>query len=596
MNKLGINDLLSYTCDTIPKTKRFSSLSQLELSSLWKDTTAYVQQQVSHKRAINFPGVGSFYVRKYKLATGELTEKWVPTFVPSKTWEKVPGYKVVQNKIIGTGSNAAEPLNFAAIATISGFSRDDVEPGIKDMVHALFLLLKRGSNVSLLFPEMGRLVFYNCDIKFTFNVEFLNLIAAGPLRIPDHIPSVSPTVKPRKSEKSAQDAKKKVDLQVTANASQLAEKLPIHIPEEIAHSKHAHADTHHHEEPALKEFVHEVVAAKESASKPKVTENAPSKPVDPKQAEIEEIERLANLLITRGEHHTHPHADVRLWSDAKCPICRHKNATVVEVKDALDEKEKMQDKMLLLLSLEVDREFLKETKETDGKRLKAAVNTAQYNYAEAQHKEAIRQRDRKNLPLGNIFENRDPGPDRVLQAKELRAGLYDQMTIRKCNRQREQALKDFEDRELNERLLKEFKTAEVQNHFDKLRRRHQQQEALTEQMVTQENARRQEAILEPMTENCFARSESLMFLYQKEKAKQLYQEQLAILKQRREYETKVAELEKQHSLDRLSVSRKELQKDIQSIKKTNFMTRKGLENTWGVQKVQREQAQAALGY
>ena len=60
-----------------------------------------------------------------------------------------------------------------------------------------------------------------------------------------------------------------------------------------------------------------------------------------------------------------------------------------------------------------------------------------------------------------------------------------------------------------------------------------------------------------MTENTFARSESLMFLYQKEKAKQLYQEQLAIIKQKREYETRVADIEKQHSLDRLALSRKE---------------------------------------
>ncbi|KAI9337735.1 hypothetical protein BDR26DRAFT_935462 [Obelidium mucronatum] len=294
--------------------------------------------------------------------------------------------------------------------------------------------------------------------------------------------------------------------------------------------------------------------------------------------------------------HTHPHAGNRLWSDAKCPICRQKSQEVVDLKDRLTEREKSQDKMLLLLSLEVDREYLKRTREVEMKKVKAAIGTAMYNHAEALEKEIKRKTEKKNLPLGNMFENRDPGPDRVLQAKELRAGLHDQITIKRTRRLRDKHAKDIEDRELNERLLKEFKTAEVQNHFDKLRRRQQQQEALTEQMALEQMARKREAILEPMTENSFARSETLMFLYQKEKAKQLYQEQLAILKQRREYETRVADMEKNHSLERLALSRKELQKDIQTMKQSNFNTRKNLENTWGVQKVQREQAQAALGY
>ncbi|KAI8613013.1 hypothetical protein BC830DRAFT_515380 [Chytriomyces sp. MP71] len=177
--------------------------------------------------------------------------------------------------------------------------------------------------------------------------------------------------------------------------------------------------------------------------------------VDPKQAEMDEIERLAILLTTRAETHTHPHAGNRLWSNDKCPICRQKNSTFIEVKEALDAKEKTQDKMLLLLSLEVDREFLKQTKDVDKKKVKAAVTTAQYNYAEAQKQETLRNINKKNLPFGNIFENRDPGPDRVLQAKELRAGLYDQMTIKRCRKLRETRQQDQEDRELNERLLKE---------------------------------------------------------------------------------------------------------------------------------------------
>jgi hypothetical protein len=48
-----------------------------------------------------------------------------------------------------------------------------------------------------------------------------------------------------------------------------------------------------------------------------------------------------------------------------------------------------------------------------------------------------------------------------------------------------------------------------------------------------------------------------MALYQRAKAKQLYYEQLAIVRQKEEYAKKVAEIEKRHSLTRLELSRKE---------------------------------------
>jgi hypothetical protein len=97
--------------------------------------------------------------------------------------------------------------------------------------------------------------------------------------------------------------------------------------------------------------------------------------------------------------------------------------------------------------------------------------------------------------------------------------------------------------------------SEIQNHLEKLGRRQQQQKVLNEQILAQ--AHKNEVNTEAMTENPFARSESLMFLYQKEKAKQLYQEQLAIIKQRREFENRLEAVEKQHSLERLALSRKE---------------------------------------
>lgn len=59
------------------------------------------------------------------------------------------------------------------------------------------------------------------------------------------------------------------------------------------------------------------------------------------------------------------------------------------------------------------------------------------------------------------------------------------------------------------------------------------------------------------TDNPFARSESLMALYQREKAKQLYYEQLAIVRQKRDYAHKLGDVEQKHSLTRVDVARRE---------------------------------------
>ena len=47
-----------------------------------------------------------------------------------------------------------------------------------------------------------------------------------------------------------------------------------------------------------------------------------------------------------------------------------------------------------------------------------------------------------------------------------------------------------------------------------------------------------------------------MVLYKKEKAKQLYMEQIDLLKQKKEYEAKLAELDRRHSLERVVRTRK----------------------------------------
>ena len=84
-----------------------------------------------------------------------------------------------------------------------------------------------------------------------------------------------------------------------------------------------------------------------------------------------------------------------------------------------------------------------------------------------------------------------------------------------------------------------------------------QRAALVEQIQAKHQAVENEKKDDPTYNNPHARSESLMVLYKKEKAKQLYQEQLMLLKQKQEYQSKISEIDNRHSLDRLVLARKE---------------------------------------
>jgi hypothetical protein len=121
----------------------------------------------------------------------------------------------------------------------------------------------------------------------------------------------------------------------------------------------------------------------------------------------------------------------------------------------------------------------------------------------------------------------------------------------------------IQDKLISERLRKEYarctdlriKAAELQSHLEKTQRNQKQRNTLSEQIRIRQDMKEKN---EPgPAANPFARSESLMALYQREKAKQLYYEQLAIVRQRQEYSQKINDVEKKHALSRIDMSRKE---------------------------------------
>jgi hypothetical protein len=135
-----------------------------------------------------------------------------------------------------------------------------------------------------------------------------------------------------------------------------------------------------------------------------------------------------------------------------------------------------------------------------------------------------------------------------------------------------------------------LKKEEVEAHLRKLQKWKVQREALSEQIKIKNQISHEEKAKESPIENPHARSESLMVLYKKEKAKQMYDEQMQIRKQKKIYEAKVAEIDRERSLERLITARKEyffitltfsrLEKDLKTMKISKFQQRKALEGYW----------------
>lgn len=67
------------------------------------------------------------------------------------------------------------------------------------------------------------------------------------------------------------------------------------------------------------------------------------------------------VLIT-VKVHTHEYTGNRLWHNDKCPICRQSKSTFVDEREAIVSAEKEQDRMILHVSLQVDKNYIDQKK------------------------------------------------------------------------------------------------------------------------------------------------------------------------------------------------------------------------------------------
>ncbi|KAI8904301.1 hypothetical protein EDD86DRAFT_213075 [Gorgonomyces haynaldii] len=511
------------------------------------------------KKSVNVPGIGAFHVKKSKKVTNDKQTVFSAFFVPAVSWEKLPGYKVDRSFLLELqGMSGAEPLNFYSVAQQTGFSREMVEAGLKDIVNALIRVLRRGSAANLSTGNLGKLVFQNQDVKFKFTPNFMNLLndTKKVEKKPVEIQS-----KPQTAEKPQIQEKQEQKKELTFECPPKPQEAPVQEEIKVIIEEHTNNKPVH-------EIAVNNAATLEALHK---LEDATEK--------LQKLEQLIDSTFSPESRntctHQHHHSGNRQWSDKKCPICRQDKIKFTDERDVLKKLDKDHDKLYLHLSLQKDNEYFAMKKEAEKVKEQEAATTAHYNRLRAVEHQI--QMQKESLPVGNIFEKRKLGHDPqapFIIAEKLR----EQMAWKRERMLREKEQHDVEEKLLSEAVQKENKAAELGAHMDKLQKCAQQREALAEQIrIRQEN---KEPIEPPSKENPYARSESLMALYQREKAKQLYQEQLAIVRQRQSYASKVADIEKRHSLERLALSRKELEKDLRSIKHGKAEQRKSLETYW----------------
>jgi hypothetical protein len=95
----------------------------------------------------------------------------------------------------------------------------------------------------------------------------------------------------------------------------------------------------------------------------------------------------------------------------------------------------------------------------------------------------------------------------------------------------------------------------MDTHLDKLKRNRVMQEALTQQII-ERNQKMKETIAIPF-QNMFTRTETPIINLQRVKAKEIYKEQLDMVKNHQDNEKKRREFERLESIDRMARGKKE---------------------------------------
>eukprot|EP01137_Pigoraptor_chileana_P016931 Opistho-2@74243 len=173
---LGVSDLIAEA-----GRKRFSrtTVSQEEMLKIWDRVGGFIELQMAQNKGVAIPTLGSLSFARTKLEIGNKGQKVIqrPVFILSEGFAST--FNMHHTKQRASGAIPVCDLNMSQIATELGFTRDDIQSTIKEVVHMFGLACARGVEASLGFRDFARVTCRNGRVEGSFSQAFIDSYNGG---------------------------------------------------------------------------------------------------------------------------------------------------------------------------------------------------------------------------------------------------------------------------------------------------------------------------------------------------------------------------------------------------------------------------------
>ncbi|CAF0878677.1 unnamed protein product [Brachionus calyciflorus] len=172
----NINNIIRKTTDINIANVTSSHLKNTDVVQVWNEVSGYIEKYMTKTKGVTIPGFGTFTFVQKKSDIGN--SKYIlvqrPVFVIAEKFSQTHG--LINPKHPVAGSIPVHPLNYAAIANETAFSRDDIELCVKHVLQVFNRSLQSKKNVEFSFNGIGKLIIRNSKVKMKFFKEFVNSV------------------------------------------------------------------------------------------------------------------------------------------------------------------------------------------------------------------------------------------------------------------------------------------------------------------------------------------------------------------------------------------------------------------------------------
>ncbi|KAG5462811.1 MAG: hypothetical protein BJ554DRAFT_3449, partial [Olpidium bornovanus] len=327
-----------------------------------------------------------------------------------------------------------EPLNYSAIARTAPFSRADIDLGIKDIALGMFRVLQEKGSAVFPVPGIGRIIFRQGQARLRYDLAFCAAMNGLPPECARGVESPDDLKKPVVLNHPAGRLTRDEGVTLHPDINwHLSESQNWTQPVQLAADSQSWAQlvplaANNSSCPPLDVILVEPSQRKDRADGSSVDETGDPKPmpratedfgsggVAPRgqraesadsllrrlkrtilasevslpviQAEVEHARKKAAVTRPRPSNpikppdgtHLHSNSGNRLWRDGRCPLCWAKAKQFNDIREDERMKEKDFDKMIIRLSMEIDRQLALKEKAAKEDRAKNCVEIAQYNW------------------------------------------------------------------------------------------------------------------------------------------------------------------------------------------------------------------------